>query len=116
MVCTALEKNDVYGELVWITDGGTAIEYLASLQSKPDLIIVDINLPKRSGFEVIEFLKSSTSFQSLPTVTLTSSRDEKDRERANALGVFRFLNKPLHLDEFIRLGEIFKEILISRGT
>jgi CheY-like chemotaxis protein len=65
---------------------------------------------------VIEFLKNSTSFQSLRTVTLTSSQDAKDRDRAHALGVFRFLNKPLHLDEFIRLGEIFKEIMVSRGT
>jgi CheY-like chemotaxis protein len=75
------------------------------------LIILDLNLPRHDGIEILHKLKESTTFEHIPVVVLTSSDSPGDRLNANELGATRYLRKPSSLDEFLALGAIFKELL-----
>ena len=67
----------------------------------PSLVLLDINLPKKSGFEVLEFMKSQEAVRRLPVVMFTSSSNDSDKERARLLGADDFVTKPMYLDEMI---------------
>lgn len=88
-------------------DGALAIQGLLALDaaSRPDLIIVDLNLPKRTGFDVLAALPRNPALASVPILVLTSSNSERDRRRAFDLGATAFLSKPPDLHEFLeRVG------------
>jgi CheY-like chemotaxis protein len=75
------------------------------------LIILDLNLPRHDGIEILHKLRESTRFEYIPVVVLTSSDSPSDRLKATALGAARYLRKPSNLDEFLGLGAVFKELL-----
>ena len=75
------------------------------------LIILDLNLPRHDGIEILQKLRESTAFEHIPVVVLTSSDSPRDRVLANQLGATRYLRKPTSLDEFLSLGAIFKDLL-----
>jgi len=76
-----------------------------------DLIILDLNLPRHDGIEILQRMREMTWMGRVPVVVLTSSDSPRDRLMANQLGVTRYLRKPSSLDEFLGLGAIFKELL-----
>ncbi len=102
-------------EIRVIGDGATAIRLIAELDAGtapyPDLIILDLNLPKRSGREVLAHLRSSVRCRDIQAVILTSSEEPSDREACAKLGATRYMRKPFRLDDFMRLGGVFKELL-----
>ena len=67
----------------------------------PTLILLDLKLPRLSGLEVLERLKSNSSFASVPVVVLTTSRDDGDVTRAYKLGANSYIVKPVDFDKFI---------------
>lgn len=73
-------------------DGATAMD--AVRRRLPDLIILDVMLPNRSGFDILSELRASEDFAALPVMMLTARGQEQDRERATALGANRFMTKP----------------------
>jgi len=77
----------------------------------PDLVIIDLNLPRRSGVEVLAHMRHSPRCGSVPVAILTSSDTEHDRAQARQMGASAYLRKPLRLDEFLQLGAVFKSIL-----
>ena len=85
-----------------VVDGQQAIEYLSglghytdrSLHPLPDLVVLDINMPKLSGLEVLEWIRKKSGLKSLPVVILTSSSRPEDREKAHQLGADDYLLKP----------------------
>ena len=94
-----------------------AIQFVQDIDSqlltRPDLIIVDINLPKKPGRDVLECIRRSTICREAPVVILTSSDAHEDKQDAMRLGVSRYLRKPSRLNDFISLGAVFKAILES---
>ncbi len=109
----ALGEHEVWHEMVVLKDGDEASKYLKHLaeNSKPDLIILDLNLPKRDGFGVLNEYRASPTLSFVPIVILTSSDSPADRLRAKGIGVSAFLQKPMTLEEFIALGPRFRAIL-----
>lgn len=83
-------------------NGLEAIDYLAGAGSfgnrakfpLPRLILLDLNLPVRSGFEVLEWLRQQPQFRALPVVVFTASNQECDKEKALRLGANEFITKP----------------------
>lgn len=73
-------------------DGSTAVESV--LNRKPDLVILDVMLPNRSGFEVLSDLRANEKTKSVPILMLTARGQKKDRELAEKLGVSQFMTKP----------------------
>lgn len=111
----ALEEHGVAGELIVIPDGEKAIRYLQSLEqssaARPDLVILDLNLPRRPGREVLEFIRQSSRLRDTVVAILSSSDDQQDRIDAFLLGANRYLQKPLRASAFLSLGAVFKELL-----
>jgi CheY-like chemotaxis protein len=75
------------------------------------LIILDLNLPRHDGIEILERLKESTRLAHVPVVVLTSSDSPQDKLVATHLGARRYLRKPSSLEQFLGLGLIFKEMV-----
>lgn len=74
------------------SDGKTAVEAVKT--RRPDLIILDVMLPNRSGFDILHDLRSDPEFTELPVLMLTARGQKKDRDLAERLGVSRFMTKP----------------------
>jgi DNA-binding response OmpR family regulator len=70
---------------------------------RPGLIILDLNLPRVNGMEVLKEIKTNEDLQTIPTVILTTSRAEEDVIRSYKLGANCYVSKPLNLDEFVKV-------------
>lgn len=70
---------------------------------RPGLIILDLNLPRVNGMEVLKEIKTNETLQTIPTVILTTSRAEEDVVRSYKLGANCYVSKPLNLDEFVKV-------------
>jgi CheY-like chemotaxis protein len=81
-----------------------------------DLIILDLNLPRHDGIEILERLRGSAKLADVPVVVLTSSDSPRDQRVANQLGAACYLHKPSSLDQFLALGEVLKGLLDGTYT
>jgi len=82
------------------TDGKGCVEYIQS--TKPDLVILDMMLPNRSGMQILEDLRAMDAFTSLPVLMLTAKGQKKDRAAAEQAGVSLFMTKPFANKEIIQ--------------
>jgi chemotaxis family two-component system response regulator Rcp1 len=119
LVRLALEEHGVEGELIVIEDGEKAIEFIQATEADeaapcPDLAIVDLNLPKKPGREVLARMRMSERCRHIPVIILSSSDAERDRADAVQFGASRYIRKPSKLEEFLSLGLIFKALLSGR--
>lgn len=113
LIREALREHSVICELHVAPDGQEVLEALGSDSPKwPQLklIILDLNLPRHDGIEILERLRD-IGLRHVPVVVLTSSDSQRDRDMAIRLGAARFLRKPSELEQFLKLGAVFKEIL-----
>lgn len=76
-----------------VYDGDAAIEAMQA-RPLPDVLILDVMLPKRNGFEVLKWVKSEPGLKDLPVLVLTAKGQQQDRETAEGLGVDAFITKP----------------------
>jgi DNA-binding response OmpR family regulator len=117
LVREALETHNVEGELFVIADGDAAIRYIQALETLPmecpDLVIIDLNLPKRPGREVIQTIRQGPKWRDTAVVVLSSSDAQRDRTESMSLGASQYFRKPIRLREFLDLGRDFKAILID---
>ena len=111
----ALEEHEVSCELLVINNGERAAAFLdeidAGTQSCPNLFILDLNLPRMPGTELLERMRAGSTCQHVPVVVRTSSESQKDKDAIARFYPSRYLRKPLTLESFLRLGGVFKEVL-----
>ncbi|HWB83074.1 MAG TPA: response regulator [Bryobacteraceae bacterium] len=109
----ALSEHGVNYEMIVLEDGEEAVEYLDKDEGarEPDLIIVDLNLPKLDGIEVLKRYRSSSRFAETPVAILTSSDSPSERRRAENIGINAYLRKPIELDAFLALGATLRSLL-----
>jgi len=108
MALSALKKNNLANKIHWVEDGEQAIDYLfktgeyagRDVKKKPKLILLDLKLPKISGLEVLQRIKSEEQTKTIPVVVLTSSREEIDVISAYKLGVNSYIVKPVNFEQF----------------
>ncbi len=111
LVLYALEEHQVEGEVILLADGEVAQQYIGALETCPDLVILDLNLPKRTGREVLEYLRENSKCHDAPVVILSSSDAQEDRDRVAGLQVQGCIRKPSRLADFRALGGVFKSML-----
>jgi len=110
----ALREGKVRTNLHVAEDGVEALRYLRrepphADAPRPDLILLDLNLPKVDGREVLEAIKGDDGLRSIPVVVLTSSQAETDIARAYGLHVNSYVTKPVDLDRFIEVIQSIKD-------
>jgi two-component system, chemotaxis family, response regulator Rcp1 len=104
----ALREGKVHNNLYVATDGVEALEFLRregayADAARPDVILLDLNLPRKDGREVLEEIKGDPALRNIPVVVLTSSEAEQDIVRAYDLHANCYVTKPVDLDQFIHV-------------
>jgi two-component system response regulator len=99
----ALRRNDVPSRVEVARDGAAALEYLLgeATHPLPAVVLLDLNLPKLSGLEVLERLRAHPRTRLLPVVILTSSHEDTDLAKGYALGANSYVRKPVDYDAFL---------------
>ena len=108
----AFKKHNLANEIIVAKDGEEALNILLPQKKenakRPDLILLDLKLPKVDGLEVLRQVKSNPETKPIPVVILTSSREEKDLMESYHLGVNSYIRKPVDFEQFtevvIQLG------------
>jgi CheY-like chemotaxis protein len=108
LTMAALTKGDIPHRMTLVRDGQEAIDFLFrsgifARAPRPDLILLDLQLPKRTGLEVLWEIRNSDMLRPIPVVVLTSSEDPEDKAQCSQHEVDGFLEKPVHINEFIDL-------------
>ncbi len=109
LILDIFSTEDVKGEVVLMRDGQEVIDYLqetdidSSNGKKPqiDLIILDLNLPKINGMDVLKSLKGNSKYSSIPVVILSTSSDQNTISEAYKNGANGYVTKPMSYDEFV---------------
>jgi len=110
----ALKAADVDCDVVVIDDGGDAMNLAKSVPLSiraPDLVMLDLNLPKHDGVEVLAAIRENPALFSVPVAVLSSSSSPRERARMESFGVSRYIAKPPDFTEFLRIGSIVRELL-----
>lgn len=120
LIRTALMEHGIDLSLEVVADGRDVLQLLDQQEAFADpqikLIILDLNLPRHDGIEILQRIHDSERLRRIPVVVLTSSDSPRDRQGASALGATRFLRKPSNLEEFLGLGAGFKDLLEQTKT
>jgi CheY-like chemotaxis protein len=120
LVRSALEQEGFKFHLRVLSDGGQALRFLEEVENDvlpcPDILLLDLNLPIRSGTEILAKLRESTKCSSACVVVLSSSEAPQDKERVARLGVTHYFVKSGDLDEFMKLGLVVREAWEKNGT
>ena len=109
----SLKKGRIKHRLTFMRDGEEAMEFLHregrfARAPRPDLILLDLNLPKKDGREVLSEVRADDDLRQIPIVILTISTADEDRLRAEHLQVEGYMNKPINFDQFVDLIEQLK--------
>lgn len=112
----ALKKGQIQHRMTLIRDGAEAMEFLRqdgkfARAPRPDLILLDLGLPKKDGRQVLQEIKADETLSSIPVVIMTSSDDEGDRVHSEMLGVDAFIIKPVDFDKFLTVIRQLKRYL-----
>jgi len=105
----ALKKNNIKNEVVVARDGIEALDYLfgtgahagRDVNIQPQVVLLDLKLPKLDGFEVLRRLRAAEPTKLLPVVILTTSNEDQDRIKGYGLGANSYVRKPVEFDRFI---------------
>lgn len=114
----ALTEAKVRNTLNVVWDGVEALAYLRKEGSyrsaaRPDLILLDLNLPRRDGRDVLAEIKSDPALKRIPVVVLTSSQAEQDILRAYDLHVNCYVTKPVDLDQFVHVVKSIEDFWLA---
>ena len=101
----AFKKHNLANHITVARDGEEALDILfqrndKSANERPDLILLDLKLPKVDGLEVLKQVKGDSRTKIIPVVILTSSKEENDRAESYSLGVNSYLRKPVNFEKF----------------
>jgi DNA-binding response OmpR family regulator len=116
LIRMAMKKAGISAVIQVVDDGEEAVRLFekADLDSTvpcPDLVILDLNLPRFKGSEVLRRLRASARCANVPVLVVTSSDSSDDREQMNKLGANGYFRKPSELSEFMKLGQVARGLL-----
>jgi len=106
----ALKRGSLDVKLIIVNDGQEAMDYLLgnepfsnrTIHQIPDLILLDINMPRMDGFQVLKEIREHETLRTVPVIMLTTSSHERDVIESYQLGVNAYINKPVQIEEFIK--------------
>jgi CheY-like chemotaxis protein len=115
LVREAMKEEGLFVRMEVADNGETAIQILDLVDSDsgepPNLLLLDVNIPRNNGTEVLERLRRSPKCGKVPVVMISSSDSPAERQRAFDLGATEFFRKPSTLTEFMKLGKLVRRLL-----
>ena len=116
----ALKKQDFPFELVHLLNGGDALAFIRrqgvyAEAALPDLILMDLNLSKYTGEEILREIRAAQHLAGIPVCVWSSSQSRRDKSLLQDLGVSQFITKPSGLDQFMEIGKTIKDLLGGAG-
>lgn len=114
----ALKEGKILNDLSVVGDGVEALAYLRREDGyagaeRPDLILLDLNLPKKDGREVLEEIKGDGDLKKIPVVVLTTSAAERDILKAYDLHANCYITKPVDLGQFIKVVQLIEDFWLT---
>ncbi|WP_445634336.1 Response regulator [Nostoc sp. DSM 114161] len=111
----------IANNLHWVEDGESAMNYLLSQGEfadaiRPDIILLDLNLPGMDGRELLTEIKSDPNLKSIPVVVITTSNDEQDILRSYNLSANCYVTKPIDVYQFIQVIQLIKDFWLIAVT
>ncbi|TRX02727.1 response regulator [Flavobacterium gawalongense] len=106
----ALKKNNLANKLIHLKDGAKALDFIFAqgeyshreMDNIPNVIVLDLKMPKVNGIEVLRRIKSDERTKRIPIVVLTSSKEDPDIQECYSLGVNSYVVKPVEFDHFVK--------------
>ncbi|MGI0492392.1 response regulator [Alkalinema pantanalense CENA528] len=113
-----LENSKLTNRVHWVEDGDTAMAYLRqegeySNQGRPDIILLDLNLPGMDGREVLEAVKTDPQLHTIPVVILTTSENETDIWAAYQMSANCYITKPVDIHQFIQVIQLINDFWLT---
>jgi len=114
----AFKEGQIKNTLHVVNDGVEALAFLRQRDEyaeapRPDIVLLDLNLPRKDGDEVLDEIRNDPDLEALPVVVLTSSEAQEDIVKSYELTANAFLTKPVDPEEFIRVVRTFQEFWLS---
>ena len=117
----ALNESRVLNKLHAVEDGVELLKYLRHEEPytdkhknpRPDLILLDLNMPRMDGREALQHIKADANLRSIPVVILTTSKQEEDMIKGYALGAASFITKPVNFDGLVELMKVLGKYWIE---
>jgi CheY-like chemotaxis protein len=118
LIKEAFEFNKVHNALHVVSDGVEALDFLYRRNGhegapRPDLVLLDLNLPRKDGREVLEEVKADTDLRTIPIVVLTTSEAEEDILRSYDLHANAYVTKPVDFDRFIEVVRLIDDFFVT---
>jgi chemotaxis family two-component system response regulator Rcp1 len=118
LVREALEQSGLEFDLRVFDDGEQGVDFVENMErdatiTRPHLFLLDLNLPKKSGGQILERVRQSLTCSHVPVVILTSSDSQKDKTQAADLKATGYFRKPSRLDDFMTLGPYIRDLLMN---
>ena len=115
----ALKQQDLRYELIHLLTGGQALAFIHRQGAYadaaiPDLILMDLNLAKYTGEEILREIRAAQHLAGVPVCAWSSSQSRRDEAMLKGLGVAEFITKPAGLDQFMEIGKTIKDLLESK--
>ena len=119
LVKEAMREEGLDCEFHVVEDGERAIAFIdridAGVEAPPDLLLLDLNVPRRTGDEVLGRIRKSEKCANVAIVVITSSDSPHDRQRAKDLGADEYFRKPANLEQFMELGKMARRLTEKSG-
>jgi chemotaxis family two-component system response regulator Rcp1 len=114
----ALKESKIRNTIFVVEDGVEAMDFLLRKgkyvnSPRPDLVLLDLNLPRKSGREVLAEIKSDASLRRIPVVVVTVSRDEEDIIKAYDLHANCYVTKPIDFNQFVKITKSIEEFWLE---
>jgi two-component system, chemotaxis family, response regulator Rcp1 len=118
LIQEALRDGKVWNNPHVVTDGEEALDYVYHRGAhkdapRPDLVLLDLNLPKKDGREVLAVIKSDPDLKRIPVVVLTTSKEEEDVLRAYNLAANCYVTKPVEFDQFMKVIRMIEDFWLT---
>ncbi len=116
LIRLALKRHGVPCEIYVVQDGESAVRFIEHTEADalarcPTLAVLDLNLPKIGGDQVLQRLRECSKWSQVPVIVISSSLSHLDRATAIDLGASAYFSKPTDLEQFLELGSLIKNLL-----
>lgn len=120
LIREALKETSLQVQITTARDGVEAMEYLhrseLGLVNRPDIILLDLNLPRKNGREVLAEVKSSPSLKQIPVLIMTSSKADEDIRQAYSLNANCYIAKPANLQDYVDVVRSIEAFWFNTAT